>query len=150
MYASNSLCADVTVGSIDANQFDSRGEISLSAASIKSAQSKASIVSTVKNSGGIVVGKWIGDGIQWRIMDNTTAAPIRVCVTVNKPSSDGTEVEYKYFDLVAADPSYSKFTPRGLNVPIMNAAQLCVDLEPESPAYFPAVYGNIYVTWDLY
>lgn len=146
MYASNSLCADVTVGSIDASQFDSRGEISLSAASIKSAQSKASIVSTVKNSGGIVVGKWIGDGIQWKFADKTTAAPIRTCVTISKPSSDDAEVEYKYFDLVAADASYSKFTPRGLKVPMTNVAQLCVDLEPKSPAYFPAVYGNIYVT----
>lgn len=137
---------------MDAGQFESRKELSLSAASIKSAQSRASIPSTVKNSKGIVVGRWIGDGVKWNTEDKAIATAINACVSVAAPRQGDDEIPFKYFDLVAASSNFSDFTPRGLNVPLTDVGLLCVDLQPGSPPMFPAAsvtYEDITVTHNF-
>lgn len=99
-------------------------------------QKSASDIKTVKNENGIVVGKWIDDGFRWTVSHNTTV-PVRACVYVQAPKQDDEEVKYAYFDVVLANADYSKFTPRGLNIPVSPNGEICFNLTVDSAPVFP-------------
>lgn len=143
-FETGDLCAEVVLSDVDQTQFESRKEVLLSAASIKSVQSTAADVRSVKNANGIVVGKWIDDGFIWSVSTNYSTSPIRACVYVQAPQQAPDEIKYALFDVVEASVDFSTFTPRGLNVPITNKGVVCIGLTQRGVPLFPVAYVHSY------